>query len=100
MARQLRSWDEYGAADWFQTFWCGEHGTWTMGDSGIGHTAHNNGVEGNRPHFTQAVCGSAGKSKQLRLDVFAGNMIKYNKDISKETASKHMHYYGSHRFFG
>ncbi len=26
-------------------------------------------------------------------------MIKYIKDISKETASKHMQYYGSHRFF-
>jgi hypothetical protein len=42
------------------------------------------------PHFTQAVCASAGKSKHLRLDVFASNMIKYIKDISKETASKHM----------
>jgi hypothetical protein len=48
MVRQLRSWGEYGAADWFQTFWCGERGTWTMArDAGIGHTAHNNGVEGN-----------------------------------------------------
>ena len=86
MVRQLRAWGEYGAADWFQTFWCGNRGTWTMGDAGIGHTPHNNGVEGNWPHFTQAVCGSAGKSRQLRLDVFAGNMIKYITDISKETA--------------
>jgi hypothetical protein len=61
-----------------------------MGDAGIGYTAHNNDVEGNWQHFTQAVCGSAGKSKQLRLDVFADNMIKYIQDISKETASKHM----------
>jgi hypothetical protein len=69
-----------------------------MGDAGIGHTPHNNGVEGNWPHFTQAVCGSAGKSRQLHLDVFAGNMIKYITDLSKETALKHLQAYGSHRF--
>ncbi len=98
MVRQLRAWGEYGAAVWFQTFWCGNCGTWTMGDAGIGHTPHSNGVEGNWPHFTQAVCDSAGKSRQLHLDVFAGNMIKYITDISKETALKHLQAYGSHRF--
>ncbi len=39
MVCQLRSRGEYGAADWFQTFWYGKRGTWTMGDAGIGHTA-------------------------------------------------------------
>ena len=38
MVRQLRAWGEYGAADWFQTFWCGNRGTWTMRDAGIGLT--------------------------------------------------------------
>ncbi len=51
MVRQLRSWGEYGAADWFQKLWCGERGTRTMGDAGIGHTAHKNGVEGNLAAF-------------------------------------------------
>ncbi len=31
--------------------------------------------------------------------MFAGNIIKYIKNIGKETASKHMQDYGSHRVF-
>jgi hypothetical protein len=46
----------------------------------VGNAAHNNDVEANWPLFTQAVCGSAGNTKKLELDVMAGNMIKYIGD--------------------
>ena len=36
----------------------------------VGGVAHNNGVEGRWPSFTQAVCGSAGKSSKIKVDVF------------------------------
>ena len=45
-----------------------------------------------------AVCGSAGKSKQLKVDVMVGNTIKYIGDLSRETAAKQISEYGSHRF--
>jgi hypothetical protein len=69
-----------------------------MGDAGVGHVAHNNGVEGNRPSFISAVCGSAGKNKWMKIDVFVGNMLKYVADQSKEKALAQMHNYGTHRF--
>ncbi len=53
---------------WFTRYWSGERGTWTIGDAGVGHVAHNNGVESRWPKFSQAIRGSAGKSKQLKLD--------------------------------
>ena len=98
MVQELRDWGEDGAAVWFERYWCGERGTWTIGDAGVGHVAHNNGVEGRWPKFSLAVCGSAGKSKQLKLDVMAGNMIKYIGDSSREAALKQVKDQGSHRF--
>ncbi len=48
-----------------------------MGDAGVGHVAHNNGVEGNWPAFILAVCGIVGKNKCMKTDIFVGNMLKY-----------------------
>ena len=95
---QLLTWGERGAAAWFERYWCGERGTWTIGDAGIGHAAHNNGVESTWPRFTLAVCCSAGKTKQLKLDVMVGNTVKYVGDMSKESAAKQIKEFGSHRF--
>jgi hypothetical protein len=47
LVQQLKNWGEDAAATWFETYWCESRGTWTMGDAGVGHVAHNNGVEGN-----------------------------------------------------
>jgi hypothetical protein len=58
-----------------------------MGDAGVGHAAHNNGVEVNLPSFISAVCGSAGKNKWMKIDLFVGNMLKYVADQSKEISS-------------
>ncbi len=71
-----------------------------MGDAGVGHVAYNNGVEGNLNwhSFILAVCGSAGKNKCMRIDVFVGNMLKYVADQSKERALAQLHTYGTHRF--
>ena len=88
MVRHLQELGEEQAAHWFRTYWCGERGTWTIGDAGVGHCAHNNGVEGHWPGFTSAVCGSGGKSKSLKVDIMVGNTIKYVHDVSKETAEK------------
>ena len=60
--------------------------------------AHNNGVEGNWPAFIMAVCGSAGKNKNMKMDVFVGNMLKYVSDQSKEKALAQQHTYGTHLF--
>ncbi len=98
MVKQLREWEEKRAAKLFEKYWCGERGTWTIGDAGVGHVAHNNGIEGRWPAFTNAVCGAAGKSKQLKVDVFVGNMIKYIGDVSTETASKQIKLFKTHRF--
>jgi hypothetical protein len=94
----LKSWGEDAAASWFETYWCGSRGTWTIGDAGVGHVAHNNGVEGNWPAFIMAVCGSAGKNKNMKMDVFVGNMLKYVSDQSKEKALAQQHTYGTHLF--
>ena len=64
MVRQLRAWGETDAEIWFARYWCGERGTWTVGDAEVGGVAHNNGVEGRWPSFTQAVCGAAGESSK------------------------------------
>jgi hypothetical protein len=95
---QLKKWGEDAAATWFETYWCGPRGTRTMGDAGVGSVAHNNGVEGNWPSFILAVCGSAGKNKCMRIDVFVGNMLKYVADQSKERALPQLHTSGTHRF--
>ncbi len=89
----LKNWGEVAAATWFETYWCGSRGTWT-GDAGVGHVAHNNGVEGNGPAFIFAVCGTAGKNKCMKIDVFVGNMLKYVSDQSKERALAQLHTYG------
>jgi hypothetical protein len=98
MVRHLQELGEEQAAHWFRTYWCGERGTWTIGDASVGHCAHNNGVEGHWPGFTSAVCGSGGKSKSLKVDIMVGNTIKYVHDVSKETAEKQIQEFGSHRF--
>ena len=70
-----------------------------MGDAGVGHVVHNNGVEANWPSFISAVCGSAGKNKWMKIDVFVSNMLKYVADQSKEKALAQQHNYGTHRFW-
>ena len=98
LVAQLIEWGEKVAAQWYEQYWCGDRGTYTIGDAGIGHAAHNNGVESTWPKFSLAVCGSAGKSKQLKVDVMIGNMIKYVGDVSRESAAKQIKLFGSHRF--
>jgi hypothetical protein len=49
-------------------------------------------VEGRWPSFTQAVCGAAGKSRKIKVDVFVANMMRY------ETAKKQIDDFGTHRF--
>jgi hypothetical protein len=53
---KLQTWEEDAAATWFQTYWCGPPRTWTIGDAGVGHAAHNNGAESNLPSIISAVC--------------------------------------------
>ena len=55
-------------------------------------------MEGRWPSFTQAVCGSAGKSRKIKVDVFVANMMRYIADESIETAKKQIDEFGSHRF--
>ncbi len=50
------------------------------------------------PLFILAVCGTAGKNKFMKIDVFVGNMLKYVSDQSKERALAQLHTYGTHRF--
>ncbi len=75
LVQQLRAWGEPEAKIWFERYWCGERGTWTVGDAEVGGVAHNNGVEGRWPSFTQAVCGAAGKSCKLKIDVFVALLL-------------------------
>ncbi len=69
-----------------------------MGDAGVGHVAHNNGVEGNWTAFILAVCGTAGKNKCMKIDVFVGKMLKDVSDQSKKMALAQLHTYGTHFF--
>ena len=94
----LRSEDETEAADWFQKYWCGPRGNWTIADSGVGGVPNGCGVESKWEKLTRSVCGNAGKSKSLRLNVFIPGLSKYLTDVSYESACEHMKEFGTHRF--
>ena len=56
------------------------------------------GVESKWEKLTRSVCGNAGKSKSLRLNVFIPGLSKYLTDVSYESACEHMKEFGTHRF--
>ena len=44
------------------------------------------------------MCGNAGKSKSLKLNVFIPGLTKYLSDVSYESACEHMKVFKTHRF--
>ena len=90
--------DETEAAEWFEKYWCGPRGNWTIADSGVGGVPNGCGVESKWEKLTRSVCGNAGKSKSLRLNVFIPGLTKYLADVSYESACEHMKEFSTHRF--
>ena len=79
-------------------YWCGSRGNWTIADSGVGGVPNGCGVESKWEKLTRGVCGNAGKSKSLRLNVFIPGLTKYLADVSYESACEHMKEFSTHRF--
>ena len=94
----LRSVGEDEAADWFEKYWCGPRGNWTIADSGVGGVPNGCGPESKWDKLTWAVCCNSSKTKPLKVDVFVSGLVKFIADISKETAIEQIKEFKTHRF--
>jgi hypothetical protein len=98
IADWLQSVGEDEAADWFQKYWCGPRGNWTIADSGVGGVPNGCGPESKWEKLTRVVCGNSGKTKSLKVEIFVSGLVKFIADISKETAIEQMKEFKTHRF--
>jgi hypothetical protein len=79
----LKSKKEDGAANWFETYWTGEHGNYT--NATPGHVGNNKsaGIESHWKYMRRDTVG-----KRTGLKNFIPMLIKYLSDLSKRHADK------------
>ncbi len=98
IADWLRTVGEDEAAAWFEKYWCGLRGNWTIADAGVSGVPNGCGPESKWEKLTRAVCGNSGKTKSLKVDIFVSGLVKFIADISKETAIQQIKEFKTHRF--
>ena len=83
----LRSNDETRAADWFEEYWTGERGNYTLAHAEVGGTNNNCGVEGGWNGVKKEVCGTAGATSSLAVGAVYPSLLRFLNNKSKEQAS-------------
>jgi hypothetical protein len=83
----LRSNDEPRAADWFEEYWTGERGNYTLAHAEVGGTNNNCGVEGGWNGVKKEVCGTAGATSSLAVAAVYPSLLRFLNNKSKEQAS-------------
>ncbi len=87
IVRWLRERGEAAAADWFETYWTGRRGNWTLAHGGIAGTNNNNGTEGNWGGMKKAVLGTSCSTSGLAVRAVVPSLMRFLSDKSKEEAS-------------
>jgi hypothetical protein len=83
----LRAHHEQRAADWFEEYWTGERGNYTLAHAGVGGTNNNCGTEGRWNGVKKEVCGSAGTTTSLSVRTVVPSILRFLTNKSKESAS-------------
>ena len=84
----LREKGELRAAEWFSTYWTGEHGNYTNATAGYVGSNKSAGIESHWRYTKRDTIGGAGSNKRISLRVFIPSLVQYVKDSSKRHASK------------
>ena len=83
----LKSREEDNAAEWFEEYWCGKRGNWTIAHGGIAGTNNNSGTEGGWGGMKKDVVSTAGSTNALPVGTIVPSTVRYITNKSKEQAS-------------
>jgi hypothetical protein len=83
----LRSINEHCAAEWFEEYWTGERGNYTLAHAEVGGTNNNCGVEGGWNGVKKEVCCTAGATSSLAVGAVYSSLLRFLNNKSKEQAS-------------
>ena len=95
----MKSKKEDVAANWFETYWTGEHGNYTNATAGYLGNNKSAGIESHWKYMRRDTVGVAGSGKRTGLKTFIPMLMKYLSDLSKRHADKLLcPITGAHRF--
>ncbi len=87
------------AANWFETYWTGEHGNYNNATAGYVGNNKLAGIESHWKCMRHDTVGVAGSGKRTGLKTFIPMLMKYLSDLSKRHADKLLcPITGAHRF--